>query len=176
MNKNFIVWTLFCIVWSAPYAIFAENLSGSYLHSNPSAKDLILALSPQPALKFRGIERQPVTPKAILDIKFDFDSTKLTEKSIPLLHKLGEAITSKELKKSSFAIVGHTDGTGTEEYNQKLSALRAQAVKNFLAEHYSVQPELLHAEGRGESELLFPEAPDNPDNRRVEIINRRGVP
>lgn len=171
MKKLVIVLLLFSLFLVLPYVSSGENLSGNYLHSNPSARDLVLALQPQPTLTFRGIERKPATPRVILDIKFDFDSTKLTGKSISLLQTLGKALTSQELANSSFEIIGHTDGTGTEEYNKNLSLLRAQTVKNFLVEQYRIPGEQLLTDGKGEAELLYTAQPYNSDNRRVEVFN-----
>lgn len=78
-------------------------------------------------------------------------------------------------------VIGHTDPEGKPEYNQKLSAERAQTVKRALSEG-GINPNVISAQGRGEHELLvhdcrqrFPknvkarQECDQP-NRRVEII------
>ncbi len=60
---------------------------------------------------------------------------------------------------------GHTDTTGSEQYNQQLSERRAEAVKNALVQQ-GVNPARIRAVGYGESR---PISTDNAVNRRVEI-------
>jgi OOP family OmpA-OmpF porin len=73
-------------------------------------------------------------------------------------------------------ITGHTDTIGSDEYNQRLSERRAEAVKQYLVSR-GVAAERLDVVGKGRSEPLVPsttsEGRDNPDaraiNRRVEL-------
>ena len=68
-------------------------------------------------------------------------------------------------------MVGFTDSTGSDAYNQKLSERRAQAVKKYLVDSGYVKADMIMAEGRGETEPIA----DNKTkegrfkNRRVEI-------
>lgn len=67
-------------------------------------------------------------------------------------------------------IVGHTDSTGPEEYNQRLSERRAEAAAAFLMEQ-GIRPSHIRTLGKGESEPVA--SNDTPEgrqlNRRVEI-------
>lgn len=66
---------------------------------------------------------------------------------------------------------GHTDSTGTHEYNQALSERRARAVADYLIGR-GVQPVRIATQGWGETRLLVnPERSDadREANRRVEI-------
>lgn len=68
-------------------------------------------------------------------------------------------------------IEGHTDSVGSETYNQTLSQMRADSVRNYLTSQ-GIAPEQVIATGKGES---FPVAPNDnvsgrQQNRRVEII------
>jgi outer membrane protein OmpA-like peptidoglycan-associated protein len=68
-------------------------------------------------------------------------------------------------------VLGHTDSTGTDAYNQALSERRAQAVSSYLGMR-GVQQVRIAARGYGESQLLVrPEQTeaDRQQNRRVEI-------
>ena len=67
--------------------------------------------------------------------------------------------------------VGHTDSVGSDAYNQKLSAQRAQAVRAYLIAQ-GVEASRITAEGRGESQPVAPnDTPANKAlNRRVEFI------
>ena len=66
-------------------------------------------------------------------------------------------------------IVGHTDATGAEVYNQTLSERRAAAVRAYLAGRFGIPPELLLVEGEGKREPLPGLDPRAPQNRRVEF-------
>ena len=70
----------------------------------------------------------------------------------------------------SAMIVGHTDSTGTEQYNLGLSQRRAQAVANYFMDG-GIGADRLKMEGRGESEPRASNATKEgrQQNRRVEI-------
>ncbi|MDD5052072.1 MAG: OmpA family protein [Sulfuricurvum sp.] len=68
------------------------------------------------------------------------------------------------------SIVGHTDSTASDAYNQKLSEKRAEAVKSMLTKD-GVDAERLSSSGKGES---MPIATNNTkegraENRRIEV-------
>jgi outer membrane protein OmpA-like peptidoglycan-associated protein len=109
-------------------------------------------------------------------LKFDFDKAKLRPQDKELLSRIaGILLTSKDY---TVSVNGHTDDVGTEEYNQKLSERRAQAVRDYLVEA-GVPEEILSVTGHGKSRPLVlgtsPEA--RAKNRRVElgIVNTRIV-
>ena len=68
-------------------------------------------------------------------------------------------------------IIGHTDSTGSEQYNQSLSERRAAAVTNYLVSQ-GVSRDRLRTLGRGESEPIASNATREGQrkNRRVEIL------
>lgn len=136
--------------------------------------DLIQKLDPssQP-LRTRGMRN--LTPEARekpnvdLSIQFEFDSAKLLPESRPLLDNLVKAINSDKLRGFAFLVEGHTDITGTADYNQRLSDQRALSVLAYLASR-GVSKERLKSLGKGSTELLLPDKPDAAENRRVRII------
>jgi outer membrane protein OmpA-like peptidoglycan-associated protein len=67
-------------------------------------------------------------------------------------------------------VVGHTDSTGSEEYNQGLSERRAAAARNYLL-GAGLEPGRVTAVGRGELEPIASNDADagRQQNRRVEI-------
>ena len=71
------------------------------------------------------------------------------------------------------AVVGHTDFTGTDQYNDTLSLQRAVRVKDLLVRR-GIPAKMIQTAGRGKREPLIPtsEAKAEPRNRRVEIIVR----
>jgi len=112
----------------------------------------------------------PEQPSLSLLIQFDFNSARVRPESQQALTNLSEALQTEELKTSSFAIEGHTDAKGSAEYNQKLSLLRAQAVRDFLMSRGVAEARLV-ASGKGASELISTATPFAPENRRVRIVN-----
>ena len=74
---------------------------------------------------------------------------------------------------STISIEGHTDNTGTANYNRILSQRRANAVADILVNN-GVPPARLYAVGRGENEPVASNlsATGHAQNRRVEIVIR----
>jgi OOP family OmpA-OmpF porin len=69
-------------------------------------------------------------------------------------------------------IVGHTDSIGSDEYNQRLSERRAQAVKQYLVSK-GIAASRLSTEGQGEREPIAPNTEDGKDNPEGRAMNRR---
>ena len=74
---------------------------------------------------------------------------------------------------STISIEGHTDNTGTANYNRILSQRRANAVADILVND-GVPPARLYAVGRGENEPVASNlsVTGRAQNRRVEIVIR----
>jgi outer membrane protein OmpA-like peptidoglycan-associated protein len=114
-----------------------------------------------------GIADLPPEEQVNINISFDFDSAALREDQKPKLTSLCGAM--KAVAEDSFRIIGHTDASGTDEYNKRLSKLRAEEVKRFLVTDCGIAPERLEALGVGEEMLFDPENPRGDANRRVEF-------
>jgi outer membrane protein OmpA-like peptidoglycan-associated protein len=106
-----------------------------------------------------------------LYVNFAFDSAELTSDARITLDRLGAALRDPRLQAFSFQIAGHTDATGSAEYNQRLSERRAEAVRRYLVAQYGVAPARLSAVGYGKSRLLDPARPEDGVNRRVQVTN-----
>lgn len=80
------------------------------------------------------------------------------------------ANTLSQYEKSYVDVLGHTDSTGSDAYNQSLSERRAASVANFLT-NSGVQRERLATRGFGESQPVASNSTDEgrAANRRVEI-------
>ena len=108
------------------------------------------------------------------DILFDFDSSELRQEADEEIDKL---VQLAEETDELMTIIGHTDSRGADDYNQKLSEERAQAVVDALV-NKNVAEERLEAIGKGASEPIaentHSDGSDNPEgrqkNRRVEVI------
>jgi outer membrane protein OmpA-like peptidoglycan-associated protein len=105
------------------------------------------------------------------DIYFEFDSATISPAAMPQLRELGAALADPRLAGASFTIGGHTDATGTDTYNSRLSERRAEAVRRFLAENYMIPAANLHAVGYGKRQPKNKADVFAGENRRVEIVN-----
>jgi outer membrane protein OmpA-like peptidoglycan-associated protein len=110
-------------------------------------------------------------PKIDLRIGFEYASDRLTQSAQKELDQLAAALQDPSLKSFHFMIAGHTDGAGSELYNQQLSERRAAAVKAYLVAKGQIEAARLTTVGLGKSKLLNPGNPMSAENRRVEIIN-----
>ena len=102
-------------------------------------------------------------------ITFDSGSANLKPESYGVLKKIASTINDNNL---SINIIGHTDGDGDDDFNQKLSESRANSVKNALVNEFQVDGSLISIEGRGESEPLASNGTSEgkAKNRRVEFV------
>lgn len=84
---------------------------------------------------------------------------------------LGDVANALKQDKRSFNIVGHTDSSGADEMNQRLSEARANAVRTYLVSQ-GIDGQRVRSEGAGETQPIAdnstPEGRAN--NRRVEIV------
>ena len=110
-------------------------------------------------------------PSIDLEIMFVYNSANIGPKNVGDVKELGKALVSKDLKDSVFLVAGHTDAKGTEEYNQRLSERRAEAIKRYLIDHYGLQSENLIAVGYGKTQLKNSSNPFAEENRRVQVVN-----
>jgi len=110
-------------------------------------------------------------PKIDLDIQFDYNSDKITTTSMPSVQELGKALSDANLKGSTFVVAGHTDAIGGEAYNQDLSERRADTIKRYLTEKYGITGTDLVTVGYGKTKPKDPNAPMDPINRRVQVVN-----
>jgi outer membrane protein OmpA-like peptidoglycan-associated protein len=110
-------------------------------------------------------------PKIALEIGFDYNSDVVGPNAVQALINLGVALSKDELKGSVFAISGHTDGKGGDQFNQDLSERRAEAVKRLLVKQFNLADNTLIAVGYGKSRLKNTADPLAGENRRVQIVN-----
>ena len=110
-------------------------------------------------------------PKIDLEINFDYNSSEISTRSLESVQALGRALSSNELKGSTFVVAGHTDAAGGEGYNQDLSERRADAIKRYLVDKYGINGTDLVTVGYGKSKLKDPSQPLAEVNRRVQVVN-----
>jgi outer membrane protein OmpA-like peptidoglycan-associated protein len=131
----------------------------------PQAADTTTIARQDPApMDFQTL---PPEEQVNINIAFDFDSAALREDQKPKLATLCNVMNMIDVE--VFRILGHTDSAGSEDYNQRLSRLRAEEVKRFLVSDCGIAPTRLEAVGVGESAPIRPEDPRADENRRVEF-------
>ena len=104
---------------------------------------------PAPAPAIVPEPPRPVIQKLTLstDVLFDFGKAELKDSGKARLDQLAAEIKGADV--DEIIAVGHADRIASEDYNQRLSEMRAQAVKDYLTEQ-RVTAQRVTAEGRGE--------------------------
>ena len=105
------------------------------------------------------------------DLLFGYNEEELKESARLSLMKLGLLIQRNP--EAVFIIEGHTDTTGSSEYNITLSRQRALSVQNWLAEALSIKSRRIKIKAMGETRpLINPTGSSEAQsiNRRVEIV------
>ena len=101
-------------------------------------------------------------------ILFPYNSTEVLPAGRDNLRRLAASL--QRYPETEVLIVGHTDATGSDTYNQDLSERRAAAARSFLTAQ-GIAGNRIRTSGRGESEPIAPNTTDagRQQNRRVEI-------
>lgn len=102
------------------------------------------------------------------DTLFDFDKSVVKPEGKKLLNDLVAKISTVNLE--VVIAVGHTDSIGTDVYNMKLGARRAEAVKAYLISK-GVEARRIYTDSKGERHPVADNktASGRAKNRRVEI-------
>lgn len=103
------------------------------------------------------------------DLSFDTGRADIKPNMRPILDQFANGLSSQP--NTEVRIIGHTDSTGGDELNNRLSLDRAQATKNYLVSR-GVNPNQVMVAGRGEHEPVAENTSDagRARNRRVEIF------
>jgi OOP family OmpA-OmpF porin len=102
------------------------------------------------------------------DAFFDFNKSVIKPEAKAKLDDLVDKI--KAINLEVIIAVGHTDAVGSDEYNQKLSMRRSNAVKAYLI-NKGVDKTRIYTEGKGEKQPVADNSTKEgrAKNRRVEI-------
>jgi len=102
------------------------------------------------------------------DAFFDFDKAVLKPEAKTKLDDL--VSKTKEINLEVIIAVGHTDGVGTDAYNDKLSVKRAESIKTYLTSK-GLEANRVYTEGKGKKQPVADNktAEGRAKNRRVEI-------
>ena len=102
------------------------------------------------------------------NITFATDSSDLNAQFFAVLNSVAKVLT--EFDKTIVEVAGHTDSTGSDEYNQALSERRASSVARYL-QNQGINPQRMITIGLGESMPVADNstADGRQLNRRVEL-------
>ncbi len=100
-------------------------------------------------------------------VNFEFDRSEVRPQYFDEIEEVADFM--EQYPDLVIELEGHTDGMGTEEYNQGLSERRANAVRDVLIERFDVQGSRITATGFGESQPIASNdsAAGRAENRRV---------
>ncbi|QXO16445.1 OmpA family protein [Vibrio ostreae] len=133
------------------------------------------ALTPQSSANVSqtSSKTNPVT----VDVEFEFNQFQLTEAGKLSLDKL-VATLSSDYQNPVITLVGYTDYIGASQYNMRLSARRAETVKQYLSAH-SIPIQSISTQARGADDPIVQcQGSERTSdvigclkpNRRVEVI------
>lgn len=168
----------------------SNGKSGNYLITLPSGKNYGIAIEKEEYLfhsenfdipesqDYRKLEKHIELKKAevgakvvLRNIFFDFNQSDLKPESTKELDRVADEM--KKFNSIKVEISGHTDNVGEDDYNQKLSQSRAEAVKAYLVSK-GVSSERLKTAGYGATkpvaDNINADGSDNPEGRQ---LNRR---
>ncbi len=173
-QADYDCWVLYGTVPTAAAAAQAckTSLDGSLLRLETAAHPAPAPVMPMPAPA--PVTSAPVPPPAQAPVAtndftvyFDFDSWTLKAEQLKVLTDVIN--TARTGGQANINVVGHTDTSGSADYNQKLSVRRANVVVEALVD-MGARRKAIHASGVGETDL----AVATGDNVK-EAKNRRTV-
>jgi len=115
-----------------------------------------------------SIKALPLKPVSFI-LYFLYNSSELTAESKSLIPEILLLFNKSEFYEIS--IIGHTDTTGNDEYNIRLSSARAEAVRDALLSH-GIRSGLMELRYHGKRDLVVPTGNNvrEPRNRIVEVV------
>lgn len=120
------------------------------------------------------VQQIPLEPtqhvmEEVFEVRFDFNKAVIKPEYQELIKQLVAA--TQENKNIKISVVGHTDTTGTTNYNYALGGRRADAVQKMLI-NYGIPASQIVAVSAGEEDLAVPTPDNTPNaaNRRVRVV------
>ena len=101
-------------------------------------------------------------------VLFGFDSAELSADGKAVIDERIAEYGGRVARTAETKVIGHTDSTGPEAYNQALSERRAQAVADYLMSESRVSDDDIEVIGMGESNPVA-----SNDTRKGRALNRR---
>jgi OOP family OmpA-OmpF porin len=165
-QADYDCWVLYGTVPGAANASQAckTSLDGSLVRLETASRP---APPPAPAPAPTPAPAPAPAPTQDFTVYFDFDSWTLKAEQLKVLDNV--IATARTGGQANINIVGHTDTSGSSDYNQRLSVRRANVVVEALVQ-MGARRNALHASGVGETDLAVP-----TEDGVKEARNRRTV-
>jgi len=157
--------------WVMDAQVDGMATAASQCHQQALAALDRLGAGPAPAPAPAPVAQTPVPAPASnpdYTVYFDLASWTLTAEDLKVLQDAIDA--ARQGRQSTIDVVGHTDTSGSTDYNMKLSVRRADVVKDALVA-MGARPDAIKVSGVGESDLAVQTADGvkEPKNRRTVI-------
>jgi OOP family OmpA-OmpF porin len=112
-------------------------------------------------------EDKKVVKDAIKNLEFDLGKATIRDHSLPSLDRVAQLLVDKNF---SLKLAGHTDNTGSNELNMRLSKDRAESIKAYLVSK-GANASRIEATGYGQTQPIATNktAAGRQANRRVEF-------
>lgn len=161
-------------IWDLPRAFKANTKFNTIVFSKAETKDeenyfisniRVAVGNPDTRNKFMETGKYSTT-----GIHFTTGSDQIKPESHGVIKQIATLL--EENPEVKIKIIGHTDNTGNDANNLKLSKDRAQSVKEYLTEVFKVNTSRMEIDGRGSSEAVGDNSTSEgkAQNRRVEFI------
>ncbi len=130
--------------------------------------ELLIEEERRAALEMQSIQDM-VASRAIPPVEFELGSSRLLRSSFDLLDRVAQILLRHP--KLKLIVEGHTDDTGGDEWNERLSLERAGSVKQYLAAK-GIYPDYIKVYGFGHTRRITEDTSDRGRalNRRVEFF------
>lgn len=144
-------------------SVTAKSLTSSAAMAGYVANVL---LEPSPAAPVVNYEKNTISASAL----FNYDRSDLKEEGKAAMSDLKKSIKARDSSVVNVDIIGHTDNTGSEEYNMDLSIRRAESVREYMVSK-GVDASKINIYGEGESNPFASNETreGRAENRRVDI-------
>jgi OOP family OmpA-OmpF porin len=104
-------------------------------------------------------------------------ATVISVEMEPAIARVAARLNERRYRRRAVMVEGHSDGTGPDALNERLSAARAEAIAELLVQH-GVEAERIHSRGFGKTRPLAAEQRAGGQNsleararnRRVDIV------
>jgi outer membrane protein OmpA-like peptidoglycan-associated protein len=182
-----------CLVLSSGFSIAEEQPSAKTIVNSLTPRPLTRSLSEtaknaednnfvgtlknRPSNTLSTVERDKIAtiakdkPNIDLEIRFEYNSDRIGPAAMATVTELGKALSDPTMKGYTFILSGYADASGRAAYNQSLSERRAESVKRFLIEKYSLPATSLVTVGFGSTRFKNTSDPYAAENRRVGVTN-----
>lgn len=153
-------------IWIEVGAEFTGKYSLTIVQKEGMAQDIVADAAAM------GSDLRATGHIALYGIYFDTNKSEVKPDSKPALDEIAKLL--KQDPGLKLKVVGHTDGTGIQDANMKLSQARGEAVVRALVGQYGIAAARLKGYGVGP---LAPVASNDTDegrakNRRVELVKQ----